>query len=189
MDFLGHGLGPGISSLPPRVQAITAFSQPITVWQLQAFLGLCNFYRKILLAAARLIWPLTLVLCGSAEFGRWCGPLRWQPPSRRQGGVSPLQQSWTIQQQGAELALVTDTSATHVGAVIQQRQPGQGWRPLRFFLSQLVKAQVDYIAFDRELFAVVAAIKHFHYMLDGRSVVVFTDHELLVGVLGRCSDS
>jgi hypothetical protein len=88
----------------------------------------------------------------------------------------------------AELSLATDASATHIGAVIQQKRHGSGWRPLGFFSAQLDKAQVNYSAFDRELLAVVAAIKHFCYMLEGRSFVVFTDHKPLVGALSRRSD-
>jgi hypothetical protein len=90
---------------------------------------------------------------------------------------------------GAEISLVTDASATHVGAAIQQQRPGQAWRPLCFFSAQLDKAQVNYSAFDLELLAVVAAIRHFCYMLEGRSFVVFTDHKPLAGALHRQSDS
>jgi hypothetical protein len=64
----------------------------------------------------------------------------------------------------------------------------QGWRPLGFFSAQLDKAQVNYSAFDRELFAVVAAIKYFRFMLEGRPFTVFTDHRPLVGALSRRSD-
>jgi hypothetical protein len=88
----------------------------------------------------------------------------------------------------ADLSLVTDASSTHIGTVIQQRRPGQGWRPLGFFSVQLDKAQVNYSAFDRELFAVVVAIKHFRYMLEGQSFTIFTDHRPLVGALTRQSD-
>jgi hypothetical protein len=59
---------------------------------------------------------------------------------------------------------------------------------LVFFSAQLDKAQVNYSAFDRELFAVVAAIKHFRFMLEGRPFTVFTDHRPLVGALSRRSD-
>jgi hypothetical protein len=59
---------------------------------------------------------------------------------------------------------------------------------LGFFSAQLDKAQVNYSAFDRELLAVVAAIRHFRYMLEGRGFVVFTDHKPLVGALHRRSD-
>jgi hypothetical protein len=101
---------------------------------------------------------------------------------------SPHRQFWLTRRQGAELSLVTDASATHVVAVIQQRCRGQAWRPLGFFSAQLNKAEVNYSAFDRELLAVVAAICHFRYMLEGQSFVVFTDHKPLVAALHRRSD-
>ncbi len=80
--------------------------------------------------------------------------------------------------------MVTDASATHAGTVIQHRRLGWSWQPLGFFSGQLDKAQVNNSVFIRELFAVVVTIKHFHYKLEGRSFVVFTNHKLLVGVLG-----
>jgi hypothetical protein len=66
MEFLGHYIGPnGIKPLPSPVQAITAFLRHTTVRRLQAFLGLFNFYRRFIPAAARLILPLTRALCGN----------------------------------------------------------------------------------------------------------------------------
>jgi hypothetical protein len=84
---------------------------------------------------------------------------------------------------GAELSLVTDGSSTQAGA-IQQRRLGRTWQPLGFFSAQLDKAQVNYRIFSWEMFAVVVAIKHFHYKLEWRSFVIFTNYKLLVGVLG-----
>ncbi len=75
-----------------------------------------------------------------------------------------------------------------MGAVVQQRRRGQAWHPLGFFSAQLSKAEINYSAFDRELLAVVTAIRHFRYLLEGRSFVVFTDHKPLVGALHRRSD-
>jgi hypothetical protein len=70
---------------------------------------------------------------------------------------------------GAELSVVVDASATHVGACLQQRLPGKkAWQPLGFFSKKLEAAQQKYSAFDRELFACFAGIRHFRYMLDGR---------------------
>jgi hypothetical protein len=46
MEFLGHQvLATGISPLPGRVAAIRQFPRPTMVRDLQAFLGLFNFYR------------------------------------------------------------------------------------------------------------------------------------------------
>jgi hypothetical protein len=59
---------------------------------------------------------------------------------------------------------------------------------LGFFLAQLDKVQVNYSAFDRELFAMMAAIRHLCFMPEGKSFFVFTDHKPLVGALNRSSD-
>jgi RNase H-like domain found in reverse transcriptase/Integrase zinc binding domain/Integrase core domain len=89
---------------------------------------------------------------------------------------------------GAALSLVTDASATHAGAVLQQRCHGEAWRPLGFFSAKLDPPQRNYSAFDRELLAMYLAIRHFRFMLEGRRFTIFTDHRPLLGALGRVSE-
>ncbi len=82
--------------------------------------------------------------------------------------------------------MVVDASATHVGACLQQQLPGRKeWQPLGFFSKKLEMAQQKYSAFDRELFACYARIRHFRYMLDGRRFAIFTDHKPLTYALAR----
>jgi hypothetical protein len=187
-----HSPFPGyktIGPLPSRVQAIVDFPRPATVKQLQAFLGLFNFYRRFIPAAAKLVRPLTGALRGGPK---GTATLAWTPAMASAflaaRGVLSSSAVLAHPAAGAEISLVTDASATHVGAVVQQRRRGGAWRPLGFFSAQLNKAEANYSAFDRELLAVVAAIRHFRYMLEGRSFVVFTDHKPLVGALHRRSD-
>jgi hypothetical protein len=45
-----------------------------------------------------------------------------------------------------------------------------------------------YSAFDRELFACVAGIRHFRYMLEGRPFTIYTDHKPLTFALGKVSE-
>ena len=61
--------------------------------------------------------------------------------------------------------------------------------PLGFFSAKLEKAQLSYSAFDRELFGVYAAIRHFHHRLEGHLFTIWTDHKLLTFALSRMSDS
>jgi hypothetical protein len=90
---------------------------------------------------------------------------------------------------GAELSVVVDTSATHVGACPRQRLPGRKvWQPLGFFSTKLEATQQKYSAFDRELFACYAGIRHFKYMLDGRRFSIFTLHKPLTYALSRVSE-
>jgi hypothetical protein len=190
IDFLGHSINAaGSSPLPSRVSAIAEFPRPSNVRQLQAFLCLFNFYQKFIPVASKLILLLTRALRGSFHGDQ---PLLWSAEMAAAFSAArrALSSSAVLEHpvDGAELSLVTDASSSHVGAVIQQKPSGQGWRPLGFFSPQLDKAQVNYSAFDRELFAVVAAIKHFRFMLEGRCFTVFTDHRPLVGALSRHSD-
>jgi hypothetical protein len=190
IEFLGHQISAaGTSPLSSRVDAIASFPRPDTVCQLQAFLGLFNFYRKFIPAAARPVLPLNRPLRGSPRGDHlldWSAEMTAAFAAARKSLSSTAVLEHPVPE--AELSLVTDASSTHVGAVIQQRRPGHAWRPLGFFSAQLDKAQLNYSAFDRELFAVVAAIKHFRFMLEGRPFTVFTDHRPLLGALSRWSD-
>ncbi len=91
-------------------------------------------------------------------------------------------------QQDQELAVMVDASADHVGAALQQRRSATAdWQPLAFFSKKLEPAQMRYSAFDRELLACVASIRHFHYMLEGRPFTT-TDHKPLMFALGKVSE-
>jgi cleavage and polyadenylation specificity factor subunit 1 len=88
----------------------------------------------------------------------------------------------------AEVALFCDASSSHTGAVLQQRRPGQAWRPLGFFSQKLSPAEARYSTFDRELLAVYSAIIHFRHLVEGCHFVVYSDHKPLVGALERVSE-
>jgi hypothetical protein len=144
IEFLGHLISAaGSNPLPSRVGAIAAFPRPATVRQLQAFLGLFNFYRKFIPATARVVLPLTRALRGGPRGDQ---PLDWSVEmaaafdATRQSLSSTAVLEHPIPE--ADLSLVTDASATHVGAAIQQRRPGQGWRPLGFFSAQLTRPKL-----------------------------------------------
>ncbi len=70
---------------------------------------------------------------------------------------------------GAELSVVVDASATHVGACLQQQLPGwKEWKPLGFFSKKLETAQQKYsvcLLCQNMTFPVHVrrqAVRHFH---------------------------
>jgi hypothetical protein len=131
IEFLGHSISAaGSSPLPSRASAIADFPRPLNIRQLQAFLGLFNFYRKFIPAASRLILPLTRALRGSPRGDQlllWSAEMLDAFSAARQSLSSSAVLEHPVD--GAELSLVTDASSSHVGAVIQQKRLGQGWRP------------------------------------------------------------
>ena len=75
--------------------------------------------------------------------------------------------------------LVTDASNYAIGAALYQ-SVGNELRPMAFFSKRLSTSQRAYSAFDRELLAVYLAVVHFKSVIEGRTVIVFTDNKPLV---------
>ena len=63
------------------------------------------------------------------------------------------------------------------------------WAPLGFFSKKLSSAQVKWSAFDRELWACYAGIRHFQFILEGRCFTIFTVHKPLTYALSRSTDA
>jgi cleavage and polyadenylation specificity factor subunit 1 len=72
------------------------------------------------------------------------------------------------------LVLVTDTSNSAMGAILQQRVDNV-WEPITFS-KKLNLAQQKFSTCDHELLAIYKAVKHFHHILEARHFVIFTDH-------------
>jgi len=87
---------------------------------------------------------------------------------------------------GADLGLMVDASADHVGAALQHcTGPSAGWQPLGFFSKKLDQTQQHYSAYNRELLACVLGIRHFKFMLEGRPFTLYTDHKPLTHALAK----
>ena len=72
IDFLGHRINSsGSFSLPDKVQAISEFNQPVTIKGLQEFVGMVNFNRRFIPAAAQLMSPLFDALDGKPNILVW----------------------------------------------------------------------------------------------------------------------
>jgi cleavage and polyadenylation specificity factor subunit 1 len=136
LEFLGHHVSAsGIRPLPDRVAAILAHPQPATAQQLQQFLGVYNFYRRFVPAAAKTLRPLTDSLKG---FKHKKAPVQWSADMAAafQAAKAALAAAAELAhpKQGAELALAVDASDNHVGAVLQQRTAAAApWQPLGLF--------------------------------------------------------
>jgi hypothetical protein len=165
-------------------------SPPTTVKELQIFLGLVKFYRRFLPGVAVTLRPLTDALRGSPPASE---RLIWSPEMEASfvAAKAALGRATWLGHPDPEatLALHVDASSSHIGAALHQQLKGHSaWQPLGFFSRKLEVAQAKWSAFDRELLACVEGIRHFRFILEGRSFTIFTDHKPLVGALARVSD-
>jgi hypothetical protein len=112
LEFLGHLVSTGgISPLPDRVAAIRSFPRPNTVVELQAFLGVFNYYRRFVAAVANMVRPLTDALQGGP---RPQSQIQWSADRLAAFEAAKAAISAATQlvhpSPAAELALVTDAS-------------------------------------------------------------------------------
>ncbi|GFV69567.1 transposon Tf2-11 polyprotein [Trichonephila clavipes] len=87
----------------------------------------------------------------------------------------------------APLALHVDASDYAIGGALHQVVDSEH-QPLAFFSRKLTSSEKSYSAYDRELFAIYSAIRHFRYMLEARDFTVFTDHKPLTYAFRQKSD-
>ncbi len=179
LEYLGHKISAaGVLPLPSHVVAIQEFPRPTIIKELQATLGMVNFYRRFLSSINGTLRPLTDGLRSGrkgADKLEWSAAMDAAFAGAKQALLSATHLAHPTV--GAELLVVVDASATHVGASLQQQLLGRkDWQPLGFFSTKLEAAQQKYSTFDRELFAWYPGIRHFRYMLDSRRFAIFTDH-------------
>lgn len=185
LNFLGYHVSKeGLRPLDEKVKIITEFPRPQTIQELRRYLGMLNFYRRHLPRAADYHAKLNSFLINSKKNDK--SQIPWSDESIEAFEQSKLglKKAVTLSFPSADvpISLMTDCSNTCAGAVLQQKE-GNSWKPIGFFSKKLSDAQQKYSTFDRELLAIYMAIKHFRYLIEGRNLIVFTDHKPLVYAL------
>nr|XP_037288668.1 uncharacterized protein K02A2.6-like [Rhipicephalus microplus] len=147
--------------------------------ELQAFLGLVNFYHAFLPHKATVAEPLHRLLDKKATF------VWGQTQQRAFESVKELlasNQVLTHYDEKQPLILACDASPYGIGAVLSHRLPGGTEAPVAFYSRTLSSAERNYAQIDKEALAVVAGVKKFHDYLFGRPFQIQTDHKPLLGL-------
>jgi hypothetical protein len=78
----------------------------------------------------------------------------------------------------AEFVLTTDASDFAVGAVLSQ-EGENGLQPVTFESQKMIPAECNYAAHEKELLAILYALKKWRVYLEGRHFKIQTDHHSL----------
>ncbi|SOV03718.1 uncharacterized protein UDID_19310 [Ustilago sp. UG-2017a] len=181
-EFLGFVVSDqGVAMDPSKTEVITNWPVPKSVHDVQVFLGFCNFYRRFIPQYSRTAYPLTQLLHKEAQ----SAPFAWHNDAQHAfeqlhsafGTDTILRHfdpTWPI-------IVETDASDFAVTAVLSQTFDQGARHPIAFFSKKLDPAQLNYPIFDKEMFAIVAAFKHWRQYLEGAKfqVQVLTDHRSL----------
>lgn len=180
IKFLGYNLSKDGATPPPeKVEALLKVPIPASPKQMQSFLGAVNFFRRFYKNFAH----SAIHLYRAANMLPSNKKVDWDADVRDSfEAVKRIIAEKTILAHpipGASIALTTDASDLAMGATLEQLKDGH-WQPLAYFSRKWKPAQIKYGAYDKELTAIVEAIKYFHYFVDGNKFTIYTDHKPLI---------
>lgn len=176
VEFLGHIVTPeGIKPNKKKLAAIKDFPIPTTAKEIKSFLGLVGYYRKFINNFAKITKPLTQCLKKgqtvkhTSEFLNainTCKDLLCNEPILQYPDFSK------------EFVVTTDASQFAVGAILSQG-PINSDKPISYASRTLNPAEINYSTIEKELLAIIFAVKSFRPYLFGRKFKIVTDHKPL----------
>lgn len=174
---LGHIIDKGgLHPNPAKTREIDRMPYPQSVKELQAFLGVINFYRRFLPDIAKVCAPLYDLLKANTKFV-WSKQCKHAVDALKAG----LKQDTCLAHFDPQLKtkLTVDASPVGVGAVLSQVTTQGIERPIEFASRRLSETEQRYSQLDREAVAILYGVKKFHHFLYGRHFTLVTDNKPL----------
>ena len=158
---------------PKKVAAVQDWPPPKNVHELQQFLGLGNWLRRFVKGYSSIVKPLTTLT----------GKMDWRWNQEQQSAFERLKECLcnppvlAIPDDKGQFRVEADASDFATGGVLLQQQAGK-WRVGAYRSSTFSDAERNYEIYDKEMLAIVRALKEWrHYLLGAsRSFEVWTDH-------------
>ncbi|KAJ4440996.1 hypothetical protein ANN_10845 [Periplaneta americana] len=190
VNYLGYTINKrGFRALEDRIKTIAEYPKPKTIADLRKFLGIINFYRRFLRNAAQIQAPLRIHLHGAKKNDKCLitcdreAEEAFELCKQQLAKATLLVHPWD----NATLALRTDASDISSGAVLEQYNFGCS-EPLGFFSKKHTNAEIKYRTYDRELLAICKSFKYFRCMVEGRRLIIVTDHKPLIHAFNQSAD-
>jgi len=179
IEFLGYVISDkGVSMCKNKVQAIQEWPQPKSAKEIQQFLGLANFYRRFIKNFSELARPLS-------SLTRKNTPFAWS--DSQEEAFIKLKDAFcsapvlTIPDPSKPFIVETDASNFAIGAVLSQFDEENRLHPCAFMSKGLKDAETRYNIYDKELLAIIMALKEWRCHLQGAQFPfkIYCDHRNL----------
>jgi hypothetical protein len=184
IDFLGHRISAsGIEADASKAKRILDWPIPNSASDVRSFLGLVRYLDQFLPSLAdhtRLLTPLT-TKSSESEWPGWTEQHQEAFDAIKRLVVS-RDCLTTIDHDNLgdnKIFVTCDASDWRVGAMLSVGPTPQTARPVAFDSMQLRDAQLNYPVHEKELLAIVRALKKWRIELLGTPFTVYTDHRTL----------
>ncbi|KAM0729433.1 Retrovirus-related Pol polyprotein from transposon 297 [Formica fusca] len=177
VTYLGHIITEnGISPDPSKLEAVRNFPTPRKVKDIQAFIGLAGYYRKFIENFSKIAKQLTKLTKKKNKFEWTQEQQQAFEMLKEKLTTAPLLKYPDFEK---EFIVTTDASDYAIGAILSQGEIGQD-QPIAYASRILARAEQKYNTTEKELLAIVWAVKHFRPYLYGTKFTIVTDHKSLV---------
>jgi hypothetical protein len=187
VHFLGHVVSAeGVKPDPKKLAVVKDWPRPYTVAEVRSFLGFANYFRKFIFDYSRMAAPLTTLVRGGISRRKGHSTyVEWTP--KCQSAFDALKHALTsapclalpdfsrpFEVVCPPIEVVTDASNYALGAILMH-----DGKPIAFESRKLTSVEVNYTTTEKELLAVVHALKLWRCYLEGSKFTVVTDHNPL----------
>ncbi|KAD2394066.1 hypothetical protein E3N88_41043 [Mikania micrantha] len=177
VEYLGHIIiQVGVATGPHKIKAIQEWPVPISVKQLRGFLGLVGYYRRFIKGFGGIAKPLTDLLKKDAFV--WSIKAQNAFEDLKVALSSPP--VFALPDFNKVFVIETDASAKELGAVLMQEN-----HPLAFISKALSIRQQALSVYEKELLAILLAIKQWRHYLMVKHFIIKTDQQSLKHLLSQ----
>ena len=181
VTYLGFQIsGEGISPAKDKVLAVRTFTPPSNMKEVRAFVGFCNYFRRMVPNFSRLARPLISMTKLSSEWKS--GPLPAEALKSFEDMKAALSSGPVVSysRTGGQYILTVDAATSGLGAILSQINNNE--ETIISYWSRTVREhESNYTPYMLEMTAVCSALEHFHEYIFGKKVIVYTDHRPLLG--------
>ena len=192
IEYLGHVVsGKGISTNPKKIEAVSKWPTPRTVYDVRSFLGFVGYYRRFIKNFSKITKSIREVITGLENQSKRAAKrtyIEWSDAAdtafeqlKAMCVSTPILAYPNYQ---LPFTLHTDSSTDGLGAVLYQKQDGK-MRVIAYASRSVSKAEANYPAHKLEFLALKWAVcEKFHeYLYGSKPFEVFTDNNPLTYVL------
>lgn len=176
MLYLGHVVtSQGVVPDPEKIKIVKNYPCPKSTDEVKRFVAFVNFYRKFIPNFAEKAYPLNKLCRKSVPF-IWDQDCKKSFEILKEYLVSPPVLQYPDFSETNQFIVQTDASGYAIGAILSNKNN----KPIAYASRSLNCAEQRYPTIEKELLAIVWAVKYFRPYLYGRKFKILTDHRPLV---------
>ena len=182
IEFVGYVLSEtGTKHSEDKILRFLELDKPQTVEKLRSFIGLANYFRNHIANHAIIMGPLTNMIPAGAKSGSQLKVIWTAEADKSYIDIKEAIQNcpelhFVVGHEN--IYLQTDASDYGVGAYLCQLRNGKEY-PIAFFSRALTGSQRRWSTFEKESYAIYAALQKFDYLLRDVTFTLQTDHDNL----------